>query len=273
MESSSDDDFVILKCTNPNPIEAEAEAESKHKKEILISTTDILSWDLHAILCSQTLQIHANRKRLIEQSSYFRGLLRGSFSESRLDCISIQWSLETFVDVLKCIYGCPLHITPNNFIPLFEGALYFGVEMLLLKCKTWFSEVSSSEGSVSLQLQLDDLIHIWKFGLECANDFLPELCASFLARNFMWAMCSKLFGDVPYHLLLSCIEHPHLTVDSEMHLSDALLVWVDANAKQLENFILTSKDCHGIFRQVCSIFWMFFLKHWKIFTHVLHQIH
>ncbi|XP_050243495.1 BTB/POZ domain-containing protein FBL11 isoform X34 [Quercus robur] len=83
-----------------------------------------------------------------------------------------------------------------------------------------------------------------------ANDFLPELCASFLARNFMWAMSSKLFGDVPYHLLLSCIEHPHLTVDSEMHLSDALLVWVDANAKQLENFILTSKDCHGIFRQI-----------------------
>ncbi|KAK7844396.1 btb/poz domain-containing protein fbl11 [Quercus suber] len=245
MESSSDDDFVILTCTNPNPIEAEAESESKHKKEILISTTDILSWDLHTILCSQTLQIHANRNRpvssllfstvwfsgkLIEQSSYFRGLLRGSFSESCLDCISIQWSLETFVDVLKCIYGCPLHITPNNFIPLFEGALYFGVEMLLLKCKTWFSE-----------MYLEFI---------AANDFLPELCASFLARNFMWAMSSKLFGDVPYHLLLSCIEHPHLTVDSEMHLSDALLVWVDANAKQLENFILTSKDCHDIFRQI-----------------------
>ncbi|KAL4605802.1 hypothetical protein ACB092_09G055900 [Castanea dentata] len=250
MESSSDDDFVILACTNPNPIEAEAKSESKHRKDFLISTTDILSWDLHTILCSQTLQIHANRNRLIEQSSYFRGLLRGSFSESRLDCISIQWSLDTFVDVLKCIYGCPFHITPNNFIPLFEGALYFGVEMLLLKCKTWFSEVSSSEGSASLQLQLDDLIHIWKFGLECANDFLPELCVSFLARNFMWAMSSKLFGDVPYNLLLSCIEHPYLTVDSEMHLSDALLVWVDANAKQLENFIITSKDCHGIFRQI-----------------------
>ena len=74
MESSSDDDFVILTCTNPNPIEAEAEAEaeseSKHKKEILISTTDILSWDLHAILCSQTLQIHANRNRPVSSLLY-----------------------------------------------------------------------------------------------------------------------------------------------------------------------------------------------------------
>jgi hypothetical protein len=24
------------------------------------------------------------------------------------------------VDVLKCIYGCPLDVTSNNFVPLFE---------------------------------------------------------------------------------------------------------------------------------------------------------
>ena len=58
----------------------------------------------------------------------------------------------------------------KTLLLIFQGALYFGVEMLLLKCKTWFSEVSSSEGSASLQLQLDDLIHIWKFGLECGED-------------------------------------------------------------------------------------------------------
>lgn len=47
-----------------------------------------------------------------------------------------------------------------------QGALYFGVETLLLNCITWFSEVSSSNGFGSLQIQLDDLIYIWKFGLE-----------------------------------------------------------------------------------------------------------
>ncbi|XP_059463633.1 BTB/POZ domain-containing protein FBL11 isoform X2 [Corylus avellana] len=243
--SSDDDDFVILVCTNPNPIEAETK-----QKEINISTRDILSWDLPTILSYQTLKVHASRIRLVEQSSYFRGLLSGSFSESCLECISIQWSLETFVDVLKCIYGCTLDVTSNNIVPLFEGALYFGVERLLLKCRVWFSEVSSSEDSGSPQIQLDDLIHIWRFGLECANDFLPELCASYLARNFMWATSSKFFIDVPYKLLLSCTQHPHLTIDSEMHLSDALLVWVDAYAEQLENFSRTGNDCHSIFRQV-----------------------
>ena len=72
MASSSDDhdddDFVILTCTNPNPIEAKS--DSKHK-DILISTADILSWDLSTILTSQTLQIHANRNRLVLCYSLF----------------------------------------------------------------------------------------------------------------------------------------------------------------------------------------------------------
>lgn len=45
-----------------------------------------------------------------------------------------------------------------------QGALYFGVEMLVTRCKTWFSKVASSE--VPPQIQLDDLIYIWSFGLE-----------------------------------------------------------------------------------------------------------
>ena len=87
MESSSGDDFIILTCTNPNPIEAEAESESNHKKDILISTTDILSWDLHTIVCSQTLQIHANRNRpvssLLFSSLLFSSLLFGSQESER----------------------------------------------------------------------------------------------------------------------------------------------------------------------------------------------
>uniref|UniRef100_A0A1J3CW77 BTB/POZ domain-containing protein FBL11 n=1 Tax=Noccaea caerulescens TaxID=107243 RepID=A0A1J3CW77_NOCCA len=41
----------------------------------------------------------------------------------------------------------------------------------------------------------------------------------------------KYFGNVPYELLMCCIKHPHLTVHSEMHLADALLVWLDADER------------------------------------------
>jgi hypothetical protein len=30
------------------------------------------------------------------------------------------WSLETFVNVLNCIYGCPMDVISNNLVPLFE---------------------------------------------------------------------------------------------------------------------------------------------------------
>lgn len=53
----------------------------------------------------------------------------------------------------------------------FQGALYFGVETLISKCKTWFSKVASPKGSGLLQIELDDLVHIWIFGLEFGEDF------------------------------------------------------------------------------------------------------
>ncbi|XP_075673106.1 uncharacterized protein LOC142642595 isoform X2 [Castanea sativa] len=101
---------------------------------------------------------------------------------------------------------------------------------------------------LDLRLPILQKVTWLKITYDICKLFSSGIICELSARNFMWAMSSKLFGDVPYNLLLSCIEHPHLTVHSEMHLSDALLVWVDANAKQLENFV-TSKDCHGIFRQ------------------------
>ncbi|XP_024188680.1 BTB/POZ domain-containing protein FBL11 isoform X2 [Rosa chinensis] len=246
MASSSDDDFITVVCTNPKAVTTTTTAAAE--REVLISVSDIQSWDLPAILYCQTLKVKAHRNRLIQHSSYFHGLLSGSFSESGLDCIAIEWNLETFVDVLNCIYGCPLDVTFDNFLPLIEGALYFGVEMLLTKCKTWFSEVASSE--VPPQMQLDDLIYIWSFGLEHACDFLPELCASYLARNFMWAISVNCFVDIPYELLLSCVKNINLTVDSEMHLADALLIWLDANTARMEGLNVNGGDCTGILKQI-----------------------
>ena len=83
--------------------------------------------------------------RLIQESSYFHGLLSGSFrlesslcsvcyvivcssccvtwicnSESGRDHISIEWNLETFLNLMRCIYDCALDITSTSFLPLFD---------------------------------------------------------------------------------------------------------------------------------------------------------
>ncbi|KAK7244939.1 hypothetical protein RIF29_39768 [Crotalaria pallida] len=255
MESSSasvsnDDEHVILVCTNPNPVPTEA--ETPNEETLLLSTADILTWDLPTILSFPTIKVLTHRDRLVEHSSYFRGLLKGSFSESCLDSIAIQWNLHEFIQILKHIYGCPLDITSDTFLPLYEAALYFGVETLLLKCKMWFSEVFSPKGFQTTQIQIEDLIEIWKFGLEHATDFILDSCMGYLARNFMWAMHSKFFGKIPYDMLLSSMKHPHLTVDSEMHLADALLLWLGSNMENLESPSEAEAEdsCNGILKHI-----------------------
>ncbi|XP_034694533.1 BTB/POZ domain-containing protein FBL11 isoform X2 [Vitis riparia] len=244
MASNEEGDVIFLVCTNPNSIE-----EPIAEDEIYISTAETSSWDLPTILSHRIVKVQSNRNRLIQHSSYFHSLLCGNFRKSCHGSISIQWNLEAFINILKFIYGCPLDVTPQNFIPLYEGALFFGVDTLLLKCKIWFSELISSKGPLSLQIQLDDLIHIWDFGLEHANDFIPELCTMYLARNFMWAMSCNSYGNLPYNMLIACTRHPELTVDSEKHLSDALLVWLAANPELSECSSCLEDDCTDVLKQ------------------------
>ncbi|XP_052728814.1 BTB/POZ domain-containing protein FBL11 isoform X2 [Vigna angularis] len=247
MEVSDDEDeLVFLVCTNTDSIQT---AETLND-EILLSTADILSWDLPTILTFPTIKVQAHSNRLIEQSMYFSGLLSGNFSESCLGSISINWNVSDFLQILKHMCDCVLDITLDNFFPLYEGALYFGVESLLLKCDMWLSEVLSSEGFQYTQIKMEDLIQIWKFGSDRASDYILHLCMGYLARNFMWAKRSKFFVKLPYDLLLSSVKHPHLTVDSELHLSDALLLWLESNLENLERPSKTEDNCIEILKQI-----------------------
>ncbi|KAL0775090.1 hypothetical protein Bca101_040242 [Brassica carinata] len=237
LRRSLHDEFVILVVDNNQP--QEEDESSSPCKVISISASEISSWDLSYILCYRRVKIRAHRTRLIQESSYFHGLLSGSFSESGRDHISIEWNLETFLNLMRCIYDCALDITSTSFLPLFDAALYFGVERLLSKCKRWLSLLASSNDSASPILELPDLVQMWSFGLERAVEFVPDLCAAYLAKNLMLVKSDQYFGNVPYELLMCCIKHPHLTIDSEMHLADALLVWLDAN-KRLSDLSETS---------------------------------
>ncbi|XP_019455737.1 PREDICTED: BTB/POZ domain-containing protein FBL11-like isoform X1 [Lupinus angustifolius] len=249
MDSSSEE--VILVCTNPDSIQTQTDSPNE---EILISTTDILTLNSPTILNFNTIKVHALRDSLVQHSSYFRGLLSGSFSESCLGSITIKWNVQVFIQILKHINGCPLDIVSDTFVPLYEGALYFGVETLLLKCKMWLSEVFSlsSEGFQSTEIQVEDLIQFWKFGFEHATDFILDSCMSYLARNFMWATHCNSFGKIPYDMLLSSVKHPHLTVESEVHLADALLLWLGSNLENLESPSKAEAEdsCNGILKQI-----------------------
>ncbi|GAB2264163.1 hypothetical protein Droror1_Dr00026297 [Drosera rotundifolia] len=244
MASSLDeDDFVILNCTDPTTAGDSPETTTTSAAEIVISTAGISGWDLPSILSHRIVRIEADRKRLVAESSYFRALLGGSFSESGMHSVAVQWSLEAVLNILRFMYGHQLQVTSWNFLSVIQAALYFGVETVLLECQTWLANDSN-------QMEFETLNHVHDFALEHGIDSIQGQCVSYMARNFMSVAASNTFFDTPYMLLFSCIKNPHLTVNSERHLLESLLAWVSANGQwdELKNSI--ESDPSHILKQI-----------------------
>ncbi|PHT70705.1 hypothetical protein T459_25809, partial [Capsicum annuum] len=169
--------------------------------------------------------------------------------ESCFDSISVHWDMESLLSLLRFTFGCSLDLTSENFLPLYEAALFFGVDKLLLVCRSWLDYVTSEVRIRPPQLRLEDLVLIWDYGRENAIDFIPQL-TGYLARNFIWMASCDSFHNIPFELLLSCVKHPCLTVDSEMHLCDAILLWLAANTKPSDLLSSTGDSRLEILREI-----------------------
>ncbi|KAK3163119.1 hypothetical protein QOZ80_1BG0097920 [Eleusine coracana subsp. coracana] len=185
-------------------------------------------------LPSPTLAVRADRHRLIDSSSYFRALLGGSFSEWGRQHVQVCCNLEAAVQVLCYLFdpSGSFLITHDNFIPLLEGALFLAVENLLMECERWFSTMNSQTSPQIVPL--DFIIQVWYFSQEHGVTFVQDICPGYLAKNFAQVISLRSFNKIPYGLLSSTIECPHLTVDSEKQLCEALLYWVSENMKPCE---------------------------------------
>ncbi|KAM0854319.1 hypothetical protein ACQ4PT_050505 [Festuca glaucescens] len=190
-------------------------------------------------LPSPSVAVRADRSRLIESSSYFRILLGGSFSESGSGYVQISCNLEATVQVLRYLFEPPA-ITHENFLPLLEGALFLAVENLLVDCERWFRTMGSH--SSSMLVPLDFIIEVWYFAQMHGVTFVEDVCPGYLAQNFVQVISSRSFAQIPYDLLCSTIECPHLTVDSEKQLCEAILFWLSASIRPYEQLVPNSAD-------------------------------
>lgn len=80
--------------------------------------------------------------------------------------------------------------------------------------------------------------------------YFPIGDASYIALFQMWAMSCHTFVDLPYSFLVSCVKHPHLTVDSEWHLCEALLAWVSSKMEIGEHRSSTEDGCCDNSKQI-----------------------
>lgn len=83
MAAGGEEDVVVLVLTDPSDAAAaegsDAAGEDEDQGETTLSTSEVGDWDLLRILRSTAVRVRASRRRLVEGSSYFRGLLGGSF--------------------------------------------------------------------------------------------------------------------------------------------------------------------------------------------------
>ncbi|KAF0893759.1 hypothetical protein E2562_029655 [Oryza meyeriana var. granulata] len=148
--------------------------------------------------------------------------------------LQISCNLEAAVQVLLYLFepSASFTITRQTFLPLMEGGLFLAVENLLTECERWFRTMSSQ---ISSQLvPLDFIIEIWYFTQEHGITYVQDIFPGFLAQNFVQVISTRSFVKMPYDLLYSTIECPHLTVDSEKQLCEAILCWISENLQCCE---------------------------------------
>ena len=74
METEEEEDVVALVLTPSDAPDWDQDYGDTH-----ISSSEIGKWDLTRIIRSHSVRLPVSRRRLVERSSYFRGLLGGSF--------------------------------------------------------------------------------------------------------------------------------------------------------------------------------------------------
>ncbi|PUZ52828.1 hypothetical protein GQ55_5G004800 [Panicum hallii var. hallii] len=232
-------DPVVLEITDTSSAAASGAPSLPRPAPVCVS--DLARFDP---LPSPTVAVRADRHRLIGTSSYFRALLGGSFSESGRAYVQVGCNLEAAVQVLRYLFepSESFTITPDNFLPLLEGALFLAVESLLVECERWFRTMCSQTSATIVPL--DFLIEVWYFAQEHGVTFVQDTCPEYLAQNFAHVISRRLFNKIPYGLLCSTIECPHLMVDSEKQLCEAILYWVSENTKPCERPNPNSVDDH-----------------------------
>lgn len=105
------------------------------------------------------IRIRVDKELLSQHSTYFKGYL--NFSERNCESLNVNWSLPIFCDLLRCIHGFEPCLSSSMIASLIEGAIYFGVEDVITKCKAW---VASDTFCVKWKIEDDlvsELLSIW----------------------------------------------------------------------------------------------------------------
>ncbi|KAG0615275.1 hypothetical protein M758_5G028200 [Ceratodon purpureus] len=171
------------------------------------------------------ISVRVDRERLLEHSTYFRSL--ENFSEFNRERLNVNWDPPIFCILLQCMHGFQSSFSSCVIARLIQAADYFGVDEAITRCKNWVDSEMCNVRCGTEDDFLSDLLSIWSTATEIGEKYVGELCVKSLAINFARAMVKESFITLPLSLLEASIDHPKLTIKSEMDLCNALLLWYE----------------------------------------------
>ncbi|KAH9557129.1 hypothetical protein CY35_07G068900 [Sphagnum magellanicum] len=190
------------------------------------------------------LIFRVNKELLVKQSTYFRSIF-SNFREAGYERIMVKWDTPTIFMLLQCMHGFNLSLSSSMVAPLLQGAVFFGVESAISACEDWVASMFHTGSNQSNDNTLVCLPSIWTTASDTGVTSIMEHCAKGLAINFAEAVLWEGFVDIPFLLLWACVDHPELTVHSEMQLCNALLRWYENQTEELRLAELTKHLCEG----------------------------
>ncbi|CAM6032829.1 unnamed protein product [Sphagnum compactum] len=198
------------------------------------------------------LIFRVHKELLVKQSTYFRSIF-SNFREAGYERITVKWDTPTIFMLLQCMHGFNLSLSSSMVAPLLQGAVFFGVESAISACEDWVASMFHTGSNQSNDNILVCLPSIWTTASDTGVTSIMEHCAKGLAINFAEAVLWEGFVDIPFLLLWACVDHPELTVHSEMQLCNALLRWYENQTEELRLAELTKHLREGytsIFKKI-----------------------
>ncbi|XP_059160856.1 uncharacterized protein LOC131944317 [Physella acuta] len=179
------------------------------------STTNTASCDFTIVV--DGTEFNSHREILSSTSAYFDALFRSNMRETKERRVELQgMTSETFNVVLNFIHQRVHGLTADNIDDIWEAANRLDIAIYLKEIEHFVIE----------NLSIDNLWHIYFKAVLINSNNVKEGSLMFMKQNYEHVFRMKEFLNLPFSLVLSCIESDELNVRTEDSVLESILTWV-----------------------------------------------
>ncbi|XP_059160858.1 uncharacterized protein LOC131944319 [Physella acuta] len=178
-------------------------------------TPDATSCDFTIVVDGTEFKSH--REILSSASNYFDALFRSNMRETQEGRVELQgMTSETFAVVLNFIHQRVHGLTADNIDDIWDAANRLDIAIYLKEIEHFVID----------NLSIDNLWHFYSKAVDFNSNNVKDGSVMFMKQNYEHFCNIKEFLNLPFHLVLSCIESEKLNVRTEDSVLESILTWV-----------------------------------------------